>query len=144
MEYGTRATGFGVVIPVAPQPEPAEFDTRVRKRGDAWILKKGLARNAPLPKGMTYPKNPAYWAKQKDGYSCLEQLYQAYGKICAYTGLRLSIGAKSVDHFVPNRVWLVWRSSGTITVWHVVTSMESKRTLRMYLTRFFSSLKRFF
>jgi uncharacterized protein (TIGR02646 family) len=101
LEHGARATGFGVVIPVTPQPEPEEFDTRVRKRGDAWILKKGLDRSAPLPKGIEYPKNPAYWAKQRDSYSCLEQLYQAYGKICAYTGLHLSVGAKSVDHFVP-------------------------------------------
>ncbi len=82
------------------QPEPAEFNARVRQRGNAWITKHNLDKNAALPEGMDYPK-PAYWAKQKDGYSCLEQLYLAYQKICAYTGLFISVGAKSVDHFVP-------------------------------------------
>jgi uncharacterized protein (TIGR02646 family) len=88
------------VIPVLPQPEPVEFEVRVRQRGQAWILEKALNPNAPLPMGMEYPK-PAYWVKQSDGYSCLEQLYQAYAKVCAYTGLFISSGAKSVDHFVP-------------------------------------------
>jgi hypothetical protein len=89
------------VIPVLPQPEPAEFETRVRQRGKAWILEKTLNPLEPLPAGTEYPKNPAFWAKQRDGYSCLEQLYEAYQETCAYTGLYISGGAKSVDHFVP-------------------------------------------
>jgi uncharacterized protein (TIGR02646 family) len=89
------------VIPVAPQSEPAEFDERVRQRGKAWIDVNNLNRSLPLPKGWKYPNNPAYWAKQEDGYSSLQQLYEAYQKVCAYTGLRISLGAKSVDHFIP-------------------------------------------
>ncbi len=86
------------MIPVSPQPEPAAFDTRVRRPGDEWIVRHNLERDQPLPKNMEYP---AYWTKQEDGYSCLEQLYQTYAKVCAYTGLFISSSAKSVDHFVP-------------------------------------------
>jgi uncharacterized protein (TIGR02646 family) len=100
LEHGARATGFGVVIPVTPQPEPTEFDTRVRQRGNTWILNQNLDQSVALPEGMDYPK-PAYWAMQDDGYSCLNQLYLAYKKVCAYTGIFISGGAKSVDHFVP-------------------------------------------
>jgi uncharacterized protein (TIGR02646 family) len=88
------------VIPVQPQEEPSEFDARVRQRGKTWILKKNLNPNDPLPNGIDYPK-PAYWAKQRDNYSCLEQLYEAYQRVCSYTGLYITSGAKSVDHFVP-------------------------------------------
>ncbi len=88
------------MIPVQPREEPPEFDARVRQRGEVWILEKNLNRNTPLPVGINYPK-PAYWAKQPDGYSCLEQLYEIYERVCAYTGLYITDGAKSVDHFVP-------------------------------------------
>jgi uncharacterized protein (TIGR02646 family) len=89
------------VIAVVAQPEPAEFDARVRSRGWTWIENHHLDPNAPLPAGLEYPNSPAYWAKQPDGYSCLEQLYLAYNKTCAYTGLRINKDEKTVDHFVP-------------------------------------------
>jgi uncharacterized protein (TIGR02646 family) len=88
------------VIPVLLKPEPPDFNLRVRQRGQDWIAKHRLDPNLALPDHLEYPK-PAYWAKQPDGYSCLEQLYALYNEICAYTGLHISGGAKSVDHFVP-------------------------------------------
>jgi hypothetical protein len=88
------------VIPVTPKHEPLDFDLRVRQRGQDWIAKHQLDPNLALPDHLEYPK-PAYWAKQPDGYSCLEQLYAVYSEVCAYTGLHISGGAKSVDHFVP-------------------------------------------
>jgi uncharacterized protein (TIGR02646 family) len=90
---------LGVVIPVVAQPEPPAFDLRVRQRGREWIVKNNLDPNAPKPPSVSYP-SPAYWAKQPDGYSCLQELYVAYNKICAYTGLRINKDEKTVDHFV--------------------------------------------
>jgi uncharacterized protein (TIGR02646 family) len=87
------------MIPVSPQPEPPEFDAKVRQKGAAWIKKKKLNPNEPLPKSVKYPKKP-YWTAQKDGFDCLEELYHRYSMVCAYTGFFMSIGAKSVDHFI--------------------------------------------
>lgn len=81
------------MIPVVPQPEPADFDVKVRQPGNAWLAGKGIAMNAPLPKG-TDPH--PYWRK------CLEELHRSYGGICAYLAVHVerATGAASVDHYV--------------------------------------------
>jgi len=82
------------LIPVSPQPEPAYFDERIRKKGLAWLKDNGLPQNGPLPPGA---KPRAYWS------ACLDDLYSIYGGICAYLAYHFerSSGAGSVEHFVP-------------------------------------------
>jgi hypothetical protein len=58
-----------VMIQVDAQPEPASFDSEVRQKGIAWLNRKNIALNQPLP-----PKTePApYWR------SCLDDLHSGY------------------------------------------------------------------
>lgn len=81
------------MIPVAPQPEPSDFDARVRKRGNAWLAGQGIAKHAPLPKRVN---PPPYWRE------CLDELHRRYGGICAYLAVYIerATGAHTVDHFV--------------------------------------------
>jgi uncharacterized protein (TIGR02646 family) len=83
-----------VVIPVAPQPEPPDFDTLVRTPGSKWIAKSRLDPNQPVP---AKTKIPAHWTK------CLPALREAYGGFCAYVCVFVPkvVGAPSVEHFVP-------------------------------------------
>jgi hypothetical protein len=82
------------VIPVESAPEPQTFDAKVRQPGLAWLAEKGLTGVAAPPKGL---KVKAYWTE------CLEDMLQAYDRICAYASLRIAhaTGARSVDHFAP-------------------------------------------
>lgn len=75
------------MIPVVEQPEPADFQTKVRVRGSAFL------RRRPHPTHHDFKQNN-YW---KD---CLPQLYAAYGGICAYSASYLPT-ERSLDHFVP-------------------------------------------
>lgn len=82
------------MIPVAPQPEPDNFDKEVRQPGLAWLDKNGIdPRNAPPEPG----KLPAYWQKTN------EQLWEAYSGVCAYLAIYFEwvLGASSTDHFIP-------------------------------------------
>ena len=75
------------MIPVSPQPEPDDFDEKVRKPGTAW-----LAHN-PTGKPEDYP---AYWRK------ALPDLRVAYRSVCAYYCYFLeACDSGTVDHFVP-------------------------------------------
>jgi hypothetical protein len=81
------------MIPIAAQPEPADFDAEVRKKGLAHLRKKGIPLDQPLPpKANIEP----YWR------ACLADLHQAYGGICAYLGVFFErvLGGGSVDHFI--------------------------------------------
>ena len=82
------------MIPVKPQPEPAEFDETVRQPGLAWIRGAQLDPANPFPEGMD--ARP-YWRE------CLRTLYEAYDGVCAYLGIFFErvTGAASDDHFVP-------------------------------------------
>jgi len=74
------------VIPVAPQPEPADFDTKVRIPGQAFV------------KAHPHPTDwKDHWRK------CLGDLTTAYKRICAYSAHWISPGegVASVDHFIP-------------------------------------------
>ena len=76
----------GKMIRVEEQPEPADFDAKVRKPGLRKLKSSGMA-------------DPAIWRL------CLEDLHDAYNGICAYLGIRIprGTGARSVDHFVARK-----------------------------------------
>lgn len=81
------------MIPVQLQPEPADFNAEVRQKGLAWLNQKGLAHNAPAPKGTKFP---TYWSHSN------KQLWTAYSGVCAYLAIYFEwvTGASSTDHFV--------------------------------------------
>jgi len=81
------------MIPVTPQPEPEDFDTKVRQPGLAWLAKQGIAPACPPPKASDLP---AYWSRSN------KQLWAAYSGVCAYLAIFLewSTGASSTDHFI--------------------------------------------
>lgn len=81
------------MIPVALQPEPADFDVEVRQKGLAWLTAKGLAPYAAPPDSS---KLPSYWTQSN------KQLWEAYSGICAYLAIffEWSTGASSTDHFI--------------------------------------------
>lgn len=71
------------MIHVEPQPEPADFDARVRQKGQEDV--QGTDELRP------------HWRH------CIPQLWQAYRGICAYSCLHIprGTGAMSVDHLLP-------------------------------------------
>lgn len=82
------------MIPVAPKPEPASFEAKVRHPGQAWLTAKGYSDLVALP---AKAKVKDYWIK------CLDDLLDAYDRVCAYASLRIApvTGAHSVEHFAP-------------------------------------------
>ncbi|MGA2216505.1 MAG: hypothetical protein ABSG51_00360 [Terracidiphilus sp.] len=81
------------MIPVALQPEPADFDTQVRQPGLAWLNSHNVVMNGPPPNA---PKLPAYWSKSN------KALWDAYCGTCSYLAIFFEwvTGASSTDHFV--------------------------------------------
>ena len=81
------------MIPVTLQPEPPDFDTKVRKKGHAWLQSEGIALNAVPPNASDLPN---YWTHSN------KQLWVAYSGVCAYLAIYFDwgIGAASTDHFV--------------------------------------------
>lgn len=88
------AQGLDRVIPVDRQPEPADFDDKVRKPGADWLAANGISARSPLPPGMTLPP---YWRR------ALKQLGAAYSNVCSYFAVRIDIvtGDLTTDHFIP-------------------------------------------
>ena len=82
------------MVPVRPAPEPAEFDVRVRRPGNAWILRKKLDPDAPVPTGVEISP---YWRH------CADDLWNAYDGVCAYSCIFTRKGAANpaVEHFAP-------------------------------------------
>ncbi|HEX5752490.1 MAG TPA: hypothetical protein VFZ09_40165 [Archangium sp.] len=72
------------MIHVEPQPEPRDFDAKVRRPG-----RKVLTRSPQ--------KMPELWRK------CLGQLWDAYGGICSYLCVRIApgTGSRTVEHLAP-------------------------------------------
>ncbi|WP_101103339.1 hypothetical protein [Macromonas bipunctata] len=81
------------MIPVELQPEPIDFDARVRQPGLHWLAAKGIAIGEPLRRGTEIQD---YWTRSS------EQLWLAYGGVCAYLSIYFEwvIGASSTDHFL--------------------------------------------
>lgn len=82
------------MIRVTLQAEPALFDVKVRKRGQTFL------DTHPRPTKRDWEKH-RYWKEAS------EDLYSAYGGICAYTGVWFSKTqtSVSVDHFMPKSVY---------------------------------------
>ena len=78
------------MIHIDLQPEPSSFDTRVRVPGNQFLAR------VPIP-------NSSQWSKHNYWNRCSDELYQAYGGICAYTGqwFPRSTTNVSVDHYFP-------------------------------------------
>lgn len=82
------------MIPVSRQPEPTDFDVKVRQPGQNWLAKHNIQHDSALPAGTVLKE---YWTK------ALKQLWEAYGGICAYLAIYIefSAGAVTTDHFFP-------------------------------------------
>ena len=81
------------MIPVQLQPEPDDFDARVRQPGLDWLATHGIALNAPPPDASDLPN---YWTRSN------KLLWDAYSGVCAYLAIYFEwvTGAASTDHFV--------------------------------------------
>ncbi len=81
------------MIPICLQPEPVDFDVKVRQKGLTWLADKGIALNAAPPKASALPN---YWSHSN------RQLWDAYSGVCAYLAIYFewATGASSTDHFV--------------------------------------------
>lgn len=81
------------MIHIAAQPEPATFEKQVRQKGLAWLRKKEIALDQPLP-----PKTAIepYWRH------CLDDMHASYHGCCAYLAVFFErvTGGGSVDHFI--------------------------------------------
>lgn len=82
------------MIPVTPQPEPPDFDAKVRQKGLRWLSRNHTALNAQLKSGNNIKE---YWR------CCLDDLHRSYGGVCAYLCIFIerTTGGVSVDHYVP-------------------------------------------
>ncbi|MED7668539.1 hypothetical protein GXB78_15160 [Pseudomonas moraviensis subsp. stanleyae] len=84
------------MIYVQPQPEPDDFDKKVRAKGLAHLKAKGIALNGALPPGTEVAP---LWRES------LTDLHVAYGGICAYLGMFFErVAGSSVDHFIAKSV----------------------------------------
>lgn len=81
------------MIHVAAQPEPAAFDAEVRQKGFAWLSKKKITLDRPVPSDTIIEP---YWRY------CLDDMYSSYSGCCAYLAIFFErvTGGGSVDHFV--------------------------------------------
>jgi hypothetical protein len=78
------------MIPVPRQPEPSNFDRDVRQPGQSYLA------NNPNP---TFKERRSKcWAR------ALEDLHEAYNRICAYSCFYL-IQQGTVDHFLPKKFY---------------------------------------
>lgn len=82
------------MIPVTAKPEPANFNAKVRQKGLRWLEKKEIDLDAAAPDGFEF--NP-FWR------DCLDDMYELYGRVCAYGGFYIEkvTGSPSVEHFIP-------------------------------------------
>jgi uncharacterized protein (TIGR02646 family) len=82
------------MIHVSQRLEPTCFDVKVRQRGLEFFRRESIDISAPLPSSI---KLPTYWR------SCLDELYEAYDGICAYSAIYIerTAGGVTVDHYEP-------------------------------------------
>jgi uncharacterized protein (TIGR02646 family) len=88
---------MAVMISVALQPEPADFDKNVRQSGRNWLASQRIALNSAPPKASALPN---YWTHSN------YQLWEAYSGVCAYLAIYFEwvTGASSTDHFVAKSI----------------------------------------
>ena len=75
------------MIPIALEPEPVDFDSKVRQPGLAFLKKNSS------PKGKQF-RRKNYWK------NISQELHEAYQRVCAYTCFFIPDGG-TVDHFIP-------------------------------------------
>lgn len=99
------------MIPVTLQPEPADFDIRVRIPGRKWLNERGIALDSPLDQ----PGNlPVYWQKTSEPSN--------YGKpITAYVPTSVSflhdhLGPIQQIISLPSRALPGWLTNGRTIV----------------------------
>ncbi len=78
------------MIRVAPQPEPEDFEDRVRAPGKQYLQSMNVVTPASI-------RTRPYWQR------ALPELHSRYNGVCAYSchWIPFDTGAKSVEHFVP-------------------------------------------
>lgn len=78
------------MIPITPKPKPPSFDRLVARPGKQFLAK------TPHPTQQQWREH-AYWVK------VLDDLAEAYERICAYSCQRIerTTGSRNVDHFKP-------------------------------------------
>jgi hypothetical protein len=100
------------MIPVTLAPEPASFETAVRKKGLAAIAelvgetgsgkRRGPRRKPVAARREQIPSRafPPFWTAMED------EMHRAYRGLCAYSALYIepATGGRSIDHFVPKSV----------------------------------------
>ncbi|MEP0800111.1 hypothetical protein [Funiculus sociatus] len=79
------------MIPVRQQPEPTDFESRVRAKGVAFLQKAS---------------RPQAWENREYWRDSLKDLYRAYDEVCAYSAQWIPRieGSPTVDHFIPKSV----------------------------------------
>jgi hypothetical protein len=79
------------MIPVESQPEPPNFENKVKISGLAFL------QQCPHP---TNWKNHEYWRNS------LDDLYTSYNQICSYSAhwIPRTEGSPTVDHFIPKSI----------------------------------------
>jgi len=100
------------MIPIALAPEPATFDAKVRKKGEAAMLelvgksapRRGRRRSPVAKRRDLIPSDqfPPYWR------DVLDEMHKAYEGRCAYLAMYIpkATGNPSVDHVLPrSRHW---------------------------------------
>lgn len=82
------------MIKVNHKREPSDFDSKVRQPGLTFLKKKGIISGGAVPSDFEFNN---YWRNS------LEDLFDDYDNICAYSGLRIEylLGGASVDHYKP-------------------------------------------
>ena len=66
-----------------PVPEPAEFDKKVRKRGNNWLRSHSSGA-----------RPPGYWSEFK------QQLREGFHELCGYSATYVPPGGGEVDHYI--------------------------------------------
>lgn len=76
------------MIRIEEQPEPLDFGTKVRNPGSLFLKKN---------------PNPKDWTGNEYWQDVLNDLYDAYSGICAYSAqwIQRDVGVSTVDHYVP-------------------------------------------
>lgn len=79
------------MIPVKQQPEPPNFENKVRSKGNAFL--------------QTVPR-PKTWDSREYWRESLRDLHGAYNQVCSYSAQWIPWieGSPTVDHFIPKSV----------------------------------------
>jgi hypothetical protein len=84
------------MIRVQPKAENTDFDERVRQPGLTFLNSAGIEPGEEAPENFNWND---YWTR------AIEDLYDDYDEVCAYTAFRLeyATGGVTTDHFKPKK-----------------------------------------